>query len=174
MIPISIGWSALRQRRVRRLARWPRGRWLCAPPPSSSRSIRSRPATTEGCAANVACGSTSPVIRTDDGSARLSHAPGIKTGEPPAEEAEPSVPPVSARRISSVHPFDKSWRNLIAHDHDAQDAIVTEERCGSEPRRFDRRIARPCGGKATRRSAPHRGNQPEHAQHSAGLVIFDR
>jgi hypothetical protein len=37
------------------------------------------------------------------------------------------VPPVSARRVSSVNPFDKSWGNLVAHDHDAQDAIVTKQ-----------------------------------------------
>src|SRR5207247_8391595 len=80
----------------------------------------------------------------------------------PVEEAPRCLPPAWCGEHSSFRPFDECRRNLVAHDHDAQNAIVAEQRRGAETGRVNRRVTGPCRGETGRGPAPHRGDQLEH------------
>jgi hypothetical protein len=83
---------------------------------------------------------------------------------PPVEESPRCLLPGWSGWNSSLGPFDEGGRNLVAHDHDAQNAIVAEERRDPEASRVNRRVTSPRGGETGRRSAPHRGYQFEHGR----------
>lgn len=60
------------------------------------------------------------------------------------------------------HPFDECPRNLVFHDHDAQDAIFPQERSGANSGGLDGGIRSPHCGKIGRGASPHRRDESEH------------
>ena len=60
------------------------------------------------------------------------------------------------------HPLDECRRNLVFHDHDAQDAIFPQERSGANSDSLDGGIRSPCCGKIGRGASPHRRDESEH------------
>jgi len=65
-------------------------------------------------------------------------------------------------RPSPFRPLDERGRNLVTHNHDAQDAIVAQQDRGTEPGRLHRGVASPRRREVRRGPAPHGCNQSEH------------
>ena len=59
------------------------------------------------------------------------------------------------------YPLDDCPRNLVFHDHDARDAIFSQERSGTKSGRLDAGIRSPRRRKIGRGAPPHRGDESE-------------
>ena len=76
------------------------------------------------------------------------------------------LPLLGPRRLTvhglPFHPLDKCLRNLVPHDHDAQDAILPQERSGANSGGLYGGIRSPRCGKIGRGAAPHGRDESEH------------